>query len=85
MSRAGGSKLKQGAYYIQKMSNGDVFYCRIEGKYKNGNYAAGMVDCYEGMLGHKVSRVKKSRINNESLWKPVESLPEDVQAKFDAL
>jgi hypothetical protein len=77
--------LKQGAYYIQAMSNGDVFYCRIEGQYKNGNYAASMVDCYEGMLGHKVSRVKKSRINNPSLWKPTEDVPEAVQARYDAL
>lgn len=72
----------QGKYYIQKMSNGDAFYCRIEGQHKNGNYAASMVDVY---LQQKPSRVKKSRINNPSLWSLAESLPMDVSLRFDAL
>jgi hypothetical protein len=81
MSRAGGTVLKKGAYYIQAMSNGDVFFAKIDRWLINGNYKAGMVDCY---VGKKPSRVKQSRINNTSLWKPVESLPEAVHAIFDA-
>jgi hypothetical protein len=74
--------MMQGIFHIQEMSNGDVFYARVEGQYKNGSYAVGVVDCY---VGCKASRVKKSRINNTSLWEPTETVPEDVQARFDAL
>lgn len=76
--------MMQGIYYIQEMSNGDAFFARVEAQYKNGNYAAGVVDVY---IGSKPRKVKKIRINNPSLWEPLmaEDVPEAVQARFDAL